>query len=123
MKTADSLSAHQDETVLAPEWMLMLQAIHARLDDEVKAKQNIIESQMSKIASLENTLLQQLEVVAELNTQLSECTRTNEGKKQLINKLLGDIARLSHDVEWYKRTYEKRTLLGTLKEKFINRKK
>jgi peptidoglycan hydrolase CwlO-like protein len=48
-----------------------------------------------------------------------------EGSKQLINKLLDDIKRYQNDIEWYKRTYEKRSIIGTLKEKItksLNRK-
>jgi hypothetical protein len=53
---------------------------------------------------------------------LNDEIRKQEGTKQLINKLLEDIRRYQNDIEWYKRTYERRSLLGTLKEK-LKRKK
>ena len=44
-----------------------------------------------------------------------------EGNSQLINKLLGELSKLQNDIEWYKLTYEKRSLLGTLREKLLRR--
>jgi len=57
----------------------------------------------------------------EANTRAFQ--ETAAGNRQLINKLLGDISRLQNDIDWYKRTYEKRSLLGLLREKFFQRKK
>jgi hypothetical protein len=44
-----------------------------------------------------------------------------EGNAQLINKLLGDMSKLQNDIEWYKRTYEKRSFFGVILEKLFNR--
>ena len=43
--------------------------------------------------------------------------RNIDGNRQLINKLLNDLERMKQDIEWYKRTYEKRTLFGVIKER------
>jgi len=53
---------------------------------------------------------------------LENATHEMEGNRQLINKLLGDLSKLQNDVEWYKRTYEQRSFLGTLREKIFKRK-
>jgi peptidoglycan hydrolase CwlO-like protein len=45
-----------------------------------------------------------------------------DGNKQLIDKLLGELSKLQNDIDWYKRTYEQRTLLGTLREKLFKKK-
>ena len=44
-----------------------------------------------------------------------------EGNKQLINKLLGDLSMLQNDVEWYKKTYERRSFLGVVREKLFHK--
>ncbi|ULQ56471.1 hypothetical protein KJS94_17615 [Flavihumibacter rivuli] len=75
------------------------------IEEETKRKQDLIDHQAKIIESLQQSL--------------DECKRTTEGNKQLINKLLGDITRLTQEIEWYKRTYESRSLLGVLKEKLL----
>ena len=47
--------------------------------------------------------------------------RLDEGNRQLINKLLGDLSKLQNDVDWYKRTYEQRSFFGTIREKIFRR--
>ncbi|MDE3249248.1 MAG: hypothetical protein KGO82_11340 [Bacteroidota bacterium] len=44
-----------------------------------------------------------------------------EAKTQLINSLLGDLSKLQNDLDWYKRTYERRSILGTLRQKLLSR--
>lgn len=41
--------------------------------------------------------------------------------KENYSKLLMDIGRLRNEIAWYKRTYEERSLLGTIKEKVLRR--
>jgi hypothetical protein len=60
-------------------------------------------------------------VIQRLEGQLVECRQTNEGTRQLINKLLSDISNYQKDLEWFKRTYEKRSLLGTIRQKLFKR--
>ena len=53
--------------------------------------------------------------------QLENAQRSIEGNRQLINKLLGDQSKLQNDIDWYKRTYEQRSLLGTFREKILKK--
>lgn len=98
-----------------------LELIEHKLDHEVQAKQNTIERLEMEIDRLQSIIGQKDTALAELNEKLSDCTRNNEGNKQLINKLLNEIDRLNQDIEWYKRTFEKRSFLGTIKEKFLRK--
>lgn len=56
-------------------------------------------------------------LILQLNDKVADCQQNAEGNRQLINKLLNDIERLQQDVEWYKRTYEKRSLAGVIKDR------
>ncbi|MDN3654404.1 hypothetical protein QWZ08_02130 [Ferruginibacter paludis] len=53
--------------------------------------------------------------------QLENARNSIEGNRQLINKLLGDLSKLQNDIDWYKRTYEQRSFLGTVKEKIFRK--
>lgn len=55
--------------------------------------------------------------------QLENAQHSMEGNRQLINKLLGDLSKLQNDIDWYKRTYEQRSFLGTVKEKIFTKKR
>ena len=103
-----------------------LDLILEKLDTEVASRQKIIvilEQELQRfrlIAEDKNTLL------IDLTERLAESKRQQEGNRQLINKLLNDIERLNQDIEWYKKTYETRSLLGILRDKFkhfISRRK
>lgn len=98
-----------------------LEIIDQKLEKEILAKQTTITRQESEIQRLHALVEEKNRVVLETNTKLAECIRNNEGNRQLINKLLGDLDRLAQDIEWYKRTYEKRSLLGTLRQKLFRR--
>ncbi len=54
-----------------------------------------------------------------LKESLDKARQQAEGNTQLVNKLLGELTKLQNDIEWYKRTYEKRSLLGTIREKLL----
>ncbi|MEO5683257.1 MAG: hypothetical protein ABIQ88_11490 [Chitinophagaceae bacterium] len=56
-----------------------------------------------------------------LKEALEKAQQQSEGNSQLINKLLGELSKLQNDVEWYKLTYEKRSFLGTIREKLFRR--
>ena len=56
-----------------------------------------------------------------LKEELQKVKQFSEGNIQLINKLLGELSKLHNDIDWYKRTYEKRSLLGTIREKIFRR--
>lgn len=111
------------DTLTQAEIQLTLQRIESNLEREIKCKQTTIERQEEEIKKLNLALEEKNSLTSELNGKLAECVRVNEGHRQLINKLINDIERLNQDLDWYKRTYETRSLLGTLKEKILGRKK
>ena len=94
-----------------------LEFIEQKLDAEIQAKQNTISHQEKEIERLYALLEGKDKIVLEISEKLAECVKNNEGNRQLINKLLNDIDRLNQDIEWYKRTYETRSFLGTVSEK------
>jgi len=105
-----------------------LHAIHERLEKirvfmekEIVFKQNLIETQEEQMRQMKARVEEKDVVIQRLEGQLLECRQTNEGTRQLINKLLSDISSYQKDIEWYKRTYEKRSLLGTIRQKLFNR--
>ena len=57
-----------------------------------------------------------------LKEELDNAQHLVEGNRQLINKLLGELSKLQNNIEWYKRTYEQRSLFGTLRQKLIRKK-
>jgi hypothetical protein len=105
-----------------------LQSIHTRLDEirlyleqEITFKQRIIDTQEQQINRLQNNTTEKETLITKLENQLRECRQTNEGTRQLINKLLQDISNYQKDIEWYKRTYEKRSLAGTIWQKLFRK--
>jgi peptidoglycan hydrolase CwlO-like protein len=94
-----------------------LQWIKKFIESEFQFKQELITRQQGEIDNLKKILEDNQELITDLKQKLQTCSQTNEGNNQLINKLLGDITKLQNDIDWYKRTYERRSLLGTIKEK------
>jgi peptidoglycan hydrolase CwlO-like protein len=99
-----------------------LDFIEQKLDAEIHAKQNTISHQEKEIERLHVLMEAKDKIILETSEKLAECSRNNEGNRQLINKLLGDIDRLNQEIEWYKRTYVKRSFLGTIKQKMFSKK-
>ena len=100
-----------------------LDMIEQKIDSEIAAKQKSIELQEREIQKLHALAEEKNKMIIELNEKLTEGIQNLEGNRQLINKLLNDIDRLNHDIDWYKKTYETRSLLGTIKEKVLGRRK
>lgn len=105
-----------------------MQSIHERLEEirnylekEIAFKQSIIEGQDAQIKQLKSLSDDKALTITRLEDQLQECRQTNEGTRQLINKLLNDISNYQKDIEWYKRTYEKRSLAGTIWQKLFRK--
>jgi len=94
-----------------------LEDIQQKLQEDIINKQAIIDSCNNDIKILRTQLAEKDQIIQKLETIISENLRSIEGNRQLVNKLLNDLERMQQDVEWYKRTYEKRTLLGYLKQK------
>lgn len=87
------------------------------IESEFQFKQELITRQQAEIDNLKKILEDNQGLITDLKQKLQSCNQINEGNNQLINKLLGDITKLQNDIDWYKRTYERRSLLGTIKEK------
>jgi DNA-binding transcriptional MerR regulator len=98
-----------------------LEKIKAYMESEITFKQDLIGQQEEQIRQLKARLDEKEALVQRLEGQLLECRQTNEGTRQLINKLLSDISGYQKDIEWYKRTFEKRSLLGTIRQKLFKR--
>ena len=94
-----------------------LEEIQQKLEDEIVNKQAIIDNYNNEINTLRTLLAQKEETIQKLEVVISNSQRSIEGNRQLINKLLNDLDRRQQDIEWYKRTYENRSLLGVIKDK------
>ena len=100
-----------------------LDIIMQKFDAEIQSKQKVLDRQEQDIQRLYKTVEDKNRQIEEGRVKLERCAKDTEGSRQLINKLLNDMERLQHDIDWYKRTYEKRSLLGTIKEKMKIMKK
>jgi predicted nucleic acid-binding Zn-ribbon protein len=94
-----------------------LKSIEQKLEKEITVSQNMIEWQQGELKRLQFETVEKNNTIAELNTRLAECRSQVEGNRQLINKLINDIDRLQQNIDWYKRTYESRSLFGVIKDK------
>jgi septal ring factor EnvC (AmiA/AmiB activator) len=95
-----------------------LEHIRSFIEVELAEKKETIKEQAAEIEELKQ-LLQKKDIAIDMfEANTREFQETAEGNRQLINKLLGDISRLQNDIDWYKRTYEKRSFLGLLKDRF-----
>jgi hypothetical protein len=118
MKHSISVKSHTiSELEKMDDFQQMLEIIEQKLDTEILAKQTTIDRQEREIQRLQNLIEDKNKVILEMNDKLVDCMRNGEGNRQLINKLLNDMSLLQQDIEWYKRTYETRSILGTLREK------
>ena len=99
-----------------------LEQISRYLIQELEAKQKTIDEQKQEIARCKAELSNRSIEISELEKKLVQCAEDKEGHRQLINKLLNDIEYFQNDIEWYKRTYERRSFWGVLKEKLTQKK-
>ncbi|HWJ03858.1 MAG TPA: hypothetical protein VNU93_09270 [Verrucomicrobiae bacterium] len=96
-----------------------LKNIEHQLQNELAHKQKTIEESWAEIRNLRALLAAKDQDLHELQTRLTDSKKSIEGNRQLINKLLSDLARMRQDLDWYKRTYEQRSLLGTIRQKLF----
>lgn len=99
-----------------------LDIIHQQLLFELKVKQEAMVHLVEKVTELERVVGDRELKISELQSELETSRQLSDGNRQIVNKLLNDIDRLQQDVSWYKRTYESRSLFGTLKEKLFGAK-
>lgn len=97
----------------------LLRQVYSHLLSENEYKRERIEELILRLKDLEAKLAAEQQEKKQLHQTLTDENKKQEGTKQLINKLLEDIRRYQNDIEWYKRTYEKRSFLGIIKEKLI----
>ncbi|RYY62879.1 MAG: hypothetical protein EOO05_01110 [Chitinophagaceae bacterium] len=121
MKDSISIAKHLVHQDKIDDIQQSLEIMEQKLDMEILGKQTTIERQETEIQRLHLLVEEKNRIVLDTNTKLAECMRNGEGNRQLINKLLGDLDRLAQDIEWYKRTYEKRSLLGTIRQKLFKK--
>jgi len=95
----------------------VLRSLEQKLEKEIAAKQNFIKWQQDELKRLQNEVLKKDHIIDEFNARLMECRSNVEGYRQLINKLITDVDKLQQNVDWYKRTYESRSLFGVIKDK------
>jgi len=100
-----------------------LDQIRSFIEIELAEKKQTIKAQATEIEELKKLLQNKEVAISMFEANTREFQETAEGNRQLINKLLGDISRLQNDIDWFKRTYEKRSLLGILREKFFHKKR
>lgn len=100
-----------------------LSRLNQQAEEEKEAKLALLESKDLEIQDLKLQVTKLQQTVGELNEKLEDITRTNEGNRQIIKKLINDVVRKQQDIEWYKRTYETRSFLGYLKERIFGFKK
>lgn len=105
-----------------------LHSIHKRLEEirlylekEIVFKQAVIEEKDDQITHLKTLSEEKNSLINKLETHLQEFRQTHEGTRQLINKLLNDIGNYQKDIDWYKRTYVKRSLPGTIWQKLFRK--
>jgi len=94
-----------------------LKSIEQKVDKEITISQNIIAWQQEELKRLQSEVGEKNNTITELNSRLTDCRSHVEGNRQLINKLINDIDRLQQNIDWYKRTYESRSLFGVIKDK------
>ena len=99
-----------------------LEQLRQYLEQEIGSKQKTIGEQRIEIERLQKEVNQRTVIIASLQQQVQQSVQNTEGHRQLINKLLNDIEHYQNDLEWYKRTYERRSIWGVLKEKLTRRK-
>lgn len=98
-----------------------LSKIEEFIGSELKMKQDLIHLLTTQVRDLSATIVSKEEQMDDLREKLGQLVQNAEGMRQLINKLLNDIENYQKDIEWYRRTYEQRSLLGILKDKFFHK--
>ena len=97
-----------------------LDHIRSFIEVELAEKKETIKEQAVEIEELKQLLQKKDIAIGMFEANTRQFQETAEGNRQLINKLLGDISRLQNDVDWYRRTYETRSFLGTFKQKLFS---
>lgn len=89
------------------------------IGSEVRLKSEMIMRLQTMLQQMTAALNAKDRELSDLREKLEKCQQNAEGTHQLMNKLLNDIEKYQKDVDWYRRTYEKRSLLGVLRSKYF----
>jgi DNA repair exonuclease SbcCD ATPase subunit len=104
------------------EWLdSRLSQISDFIAGELRLKQETISRLEAQLHASNVLIVNKDDQLEELREKLVEYRLNTEGLRQLINKLLNDIEKYQRDIEWYRRTYEQRSLLGIFKDKFFRK--
>lgn len=95
-------------------------SIRLFIEKESESKQQMLQESKNEIHLLKNELIEKNDLISSLDRKLKECKSSQDANQQIINKLLSDISKMQNDIDWYRRTYEKRSFLGTMKEKTVS---
>ncbi len=98
-----------------------LELIDQKLEQEILSKQKTIERQEQEIQRLHALIEGKDKIIMEIHEKLTDCNNSSEGNRQLINKLVSEIELQQQNIEWYKKTYETRSVLGMLREKLVRK--
>ncbi|RNI29235.1 hypothetical protein [Rufibacter latericius] len=105
-----------------------LESIHHTLNliklqflEELSSKQDLLDKKEQEINTLKIALEEKNKAIEELNLKVAQVERNNEGNRQLNRKLINELVRKQQDIEWYKRTYEQRSFLGTIKQRILEK--
>ena len=88
------------------------------INEKLDKSQRLVDKGEELIQKLLSIISHKDELIKNLESENITLNQVKAGDKQLINKLVGDIERLNQDIEWYKKTYEKRSFFGLLRERF-----
>jgi peptidoglycan hydrolase CwlO-like protein len=94
-----------------------LASIQQRVENDAEVNRQILQWQQAELKRLQHEVLEKNNVIGDLTAKLRDCHTQSEGSRQLINKLITDIDRLQQAIEWYRKTYETRSLAGIIKDK------
>lgn len=89
------------------------------INEKIDKSQSLVDKGEVLIQKLLDMISQKDELIKNLENENQVLNQAKLGDKQLINKLIGDMERLNQDIDWYKKTYEKRSLIGTFKQKLF----
>ena len=100
----------------------VLQKLIRIMEKELAGKQKTIELYEAELMRLRKEQENKDAELVSMKQQLLDAHENAEGCRQLVNKLLNDIERMQQDISWYKRTFENRSFLGTIREKILKSK-
>jgi uncharacterized coiled-coil DUF342 family protein len=122
MKTYTAPDKYQDDPQRWDYVNKRLNDILTGLEQEAAFRQGLLVKLEEQLDWLKGMCAKKDNEIIALRDQLQECRQVSEGTRQLMNKLLNDIDNYRKDIDWYQRTYEKRSLPGTIWQKLFRKR-